>query len=120
MRITQDDISREKAKGNANNDWVSGRITLHTRVRPARSGASHTHASPHRHQVLTQRLVVAAGVANATLEAVTAKFEELYQGTATTPGLYLKERLIVPKVRRNPMRGGGRDVIQGHREGKES
>lgn len=23
VRVTQDDISREKAKGNANNDWVS-------------------------------------------------------------------------------------------------
>lgn len=53
---------------------------------------------PTRHQVLTHRLVVAGGVATATLEAVTAKFEELYQGTAATPGLYLKERLIVPKV----------------------
>lgn len=52
-----------------------------------------------RHQVLTHRLVVAGGVATATLEAVTAKFEELYQGTAATPGLYVKERLIVPKVR---------------------
>lgn len=58
---------------------------------------------PHKHtthtQVLTQRLVAGGGVAGVTLEAVTAKFEELYQGTATTPGLYLKERLIVPKVR---------------------
>ena len=49
-------------------------------------------------QVLTQRLLAAHGV-SASLEEVTAKFEELYQGTATTPGLWTKERLIVPKVR---------------------
>lgn len=50
--------------------------------------------------MLTQRLVAAGGVAS-SLEEVTAKFEELYQGTASTPGLYLKERLIVPKVRKH-------------------
>ncbi len=58
---------------------------------------------PHRVQILTQRLVAGGGVTTATLEAVTAKFEELYQGTVTTPGLYTKERLIVPKVK-NPER----------------
>lgn len=48
--------------------------------------------------MLTQRLVAGGGVAGVPLEVVTAKFEELYQGTPTSPGLYLKERLIVPKV----------------------
>ncbi len=66
VQVTQEDISREKAKGNANNDWL-----------------------------LTQRLLASQGV-SASLEDVTAKFEELYQGTATTAGLWTKERLIVP------------------------
>jgi imidazoleglycerol-phosphate dehydratase len=66
VKVTQEDISREKAKGNANNDWL-----------------------------LTQRLLASQGV-TASLEDVTAKFEELYQGTATTEGLWAKERLIVP------------------------
>jgi hypothetical protein len=48
-------------------------------------------------QVLTQRLLAARGVA-VSLEAVTEKFEELYQGTETVPGLCERERLIVPKV----------------------
>lgn len=118
VRVTQDDISREKAKGNANNDWVGWvelcdgwmaggcpwprhgpRSVSHS---PTISHAHHI-SIPHKHtthtQVLTQRLVAGGGVAGVTLEAVTAKFEEMYQGTATTPGLYLKERLIVPKVR---------------------
>lgn len=50
-------------------------------------------------QVLTQRLLAANGV-KASLEEVTAKFEELYQGTDTVPGLCATERLIVPKVGR--------------------
>lgn len=48
-------------------------------------------------QVLTQRLLAANGV-KASLEEVTAKFEELYQGTDMVPGLCATERLIVPKV----------------------
>lgn len=66
VQVTQEDISRDKAKGNANNDWL-----------------------------LTRRLLASQGV-TASLEDVTAKFEELYQGTATTEGLWAKERLIVP------------------------
>jgi|EP00624_Nannochloropsis_granulata_P003961 imidazoleglycerol-phosphate dehydratase len=66
VQVTQEDISREKAKGNANNDWL-----------------------------LTQRLLASQGV-TASLEDVTTKFEELYQGTALTEGLWAKERLIVP------------------------
>ncbi|GAB5031837.1 imidazoleglycerol-phosphate dehydratase [Nannochloropsis oceanica] len=66
VQVTQEDITREKAKGNANNDWL-----------------------------LTQRLLASQGV-TASLEDVTTKFEELYQGTALTEGLWAKERLIVP------------------------
>ena len=48
-------------------------------------------------QVLTQRLLQGRGV-SVTLEVVIKKFEELYQGTEFTEGLYLTERLLVPKV----------------------
>lgn len=68
--LTQEDITQEKAKGNANNDWA-----------------------------LTQRLLKAKGGVEVTLEEVTAKFEELYQGTESKAGLWTTERLIVPKVR---------------------
>ena len=61
---TRADIMRLKAAGNANNDWV-----------------------------LVQRLVAEAGREISLAEA-TAKFEELYQGTAETPGLKLQERLL--------------------------
>uniref|UniRef100_I2CQQ1 Imidazoleglycerol-phosphate dehydratase n=1 Tax=Nannochloropsis gaditana (strain CCMP526) TaxID=1093141 RepID=I2CQQ1_NANGC len=66
VTVTQDDIARQKAKGDANNDWV-----------------------------LTQRLLASHQV-DVSLEEVTAKFEELYQGTSTSEGLWTKERLIVP------------------------
>uniref|UniRef100_A0A7S4DBG9 imidazoleglycerol-phosphate dehydratase n=1 Tax=Heterosigma akashiwo TaxID=2829 RepID=A0A7S4DBG9_HETAK len=66
--ITSEDVGREKAKGNANNDWV-----------------------------LTQRLCKSKGV-DVTLEAVTEKFEELYQGVPGTPGLCELETLLVPKA----------------------
>lgn len=68
--LTQEDIAQEKAKGNANNDWA-----------------------------LTQRLLKAKGGVEVTLEEVTAKFEELYQGTESKAGLWTTERLIVPKVK---------------------
>lgn len=57
-------------------------------------------------QVLTQRLLASKGV-KASLEAVTAKFEELYQGTDTTPGLCATERLITPKVGCSAPKGSG-------------
>jgi len=47
-------------------------------------------------QVLTQRLIGARGVSS-TLKAVTDVFEEIYQGTSTTPGLCARERLITPR-----------------------
>lgn len=64
--ITQEDIAIEKKKGNSNNDWV-----------------------------LTKRLIESkAGNSNATLEAVTEVFEELYQGTDKVRGLCETESLI--------------------------
>ncbi|CAM9946396.1 unnamed protein product, partial [Phaeothamnion confervicola] len=67
VAITADDILREKVNGNANNDWV-----------------------------LTRRLLAAAGV-ETTLQAVTEKFEELYQGIpGGPPGLCALETLIPP------------------------
>lgn len=67
VEVTGADITAAKAEGNANNDWV-----------------------------LTQRLLQRAGK-EVSLEAVTETFEALYQGTATQPGLHLKESLLITK-----------------------
>ncbi len=56
------DIAAQKAKGNANNDWQ-----------------------------LTLRLLAAAGV-TAELDEVTSRFEDLYQGVDSTPGLWTTEK----------------------------
>jgi len=64
VSISTEDISAEKRKGNANNDWV-----------------------------LTQRLISSKGEV-ASLEVVTEKFEEIYQGVPGTPGLCELERLL--------------------------
>jgi len=63
--IGPEDIRQAKAAGNANNDWE-----------------------------LTQRLLARHGV-EAPLDAVTERFEELYQGTADIPGLYTTERPLL-------------------------
>lgn len=63
--VTEDDIARAKAAGNANNDWV-----------------------------LTQRLVEARGIA-APFDEVKARFEDLYHGTTGRPGLSAAETLLV-------------------------
>lgn len=73
VELSDDDISRAKAKGGANNDWV-----------------------------LTQRLLAERGV-QAALGDVTRRFEELYQGTAGTPGLRSTERLLVSKEKLSRM-----------------
>lgn len=67
--ITLEDISIEKKRGNSNNDWV-----------------------------LTKRLIESKrpGV-DISLQAVTDVFEELYQGTPTTPGLCETETMIVSR-----------------------
>lgn len=65
--VTQDTITEWKARGNANDDWkLSHALILN---------------DPN-------------GQADVTLEQVTATFEEYYQGTVTTPGLYTLETLI--------------------------
>jgi HAD superfamily hydrolase (TIGR01548 family) len=67
VTVTHEDIEQAKMAGNANNDWV----LTHRLMQPFRS--------------------------DITLEDVTEKFEEIYQGTATTPGLYRLETLIPSK-----------------------
>ncbi len=62
--LSPEDVRAAKAKGDANNDWV-----------------------------LTWRLVQAKGV-EASLEEVTERFEHLYWGDETTPGLWETEALI--------------------------
>lgn len=62
--VDGEDIARVKAAGNANNDWV-----------------------------LTWRLLREQGI-EASLEAVTATFEALYQGAPGAPGLRATERLL--------------------------
>ena len=69
-KVSQEDISAEKKKGNANNDWVLSKRLIDARVAPANSP---------------------------TLQQVTDVFEELYQGTASTPGFCETETLITSK-----------------------
>lgn len=68
VQITRDDIAREKAVGNANNDWV-----------------------------LTQRICGQKGV-DISFSDIKEKFEELYQGSAEKPGLRASEKLLVSKA----------------------
>jgi len=65
VQLLDDEISRAKAKGGANNDWE-----------------------------LTLRLLAAHGV-ESSLAEVTRRFEELYQGTPGKPGLRSTERLLI-------------------------
>jgi HAD superfamily hydrolase (TIGR01548 family) len=67
VTITAEDISVEKKKGNANNDWILSKKLIEGLKSPP--------------------LVV-------TLEEVTAVFEEIYQGTTLVPGLCETESLI--------------------------
>jgi len=62
--VTFEDITAAKAAGDANNDWE-----------------------------LTHRMILERGK-EASLEDVTAKFEELYQGVGETPGYRKKETLL--------------------------
>ena len=64
VTVTADDIQSAKAEGNANNDWE-----------------------------LSRRLIERGG-GSASLEEVTARFEELYQGSAGAPGLWKNETLL--------------------------
>jgi len=67
VTLGEGDVAALKAEGDANNDWE-----------------------------VTHRLLAAAGV-EADLAEVTARFEELYQGTADDPGLYRNERMLPSK-----------------------
>ena len=67
VALTADDVRAAKRLPGANNDWI-----------------------------LTQRLMLAAGV-EAPLDDVTARFEDLYQGTAASPGLRRHDRLTVTR-----------------------
>eukprot|EP01065_Artemidia_motanka_P029238 TRINITY_DN35386_c0_g1_i1.p1 TRINITY_DN35386_c0_g1~~TRINITY_DN35386_c0_g1_i1.p1 ORF type:complete len:250 (+),score=67.37 TRINITY_DN35386_c0_g1_i1:61-810(+) len=63
--VTHAEVSEEKRRGNSNNDWV-----------------------------LSQRMIKKGIGKDVSLEDVTAKFEELYQGVPGTPGLRKLETLI--------------------------
>lgn len=65
---TPDDVRAVKALGDANNDWV-----------------------------VSHRLLRRAGV-EASLDEVTARFEDLYQGTGSRPGLKLTETNLLPEA----------------------
>ncbi len=64
VRVSQADISAVKARGHANDDWA-----------------------------LTRTMLAEAGV-DASLDEVTRRFEEVYQGTDEAPGLRRHETLI--------------------------
>eukprot|EP01062_Namystynia_karyoxenos_P028185 TRINITY_DN21401_c0_g2_i1.p2 TRINITY_DN21401_c0_g2~~TRINITY_DN21401_c0_g2_i1.p2 ORF type:complete len:292 (+),score=98.51 TRINITY_DN21401_c0_g2_i1:85-876(+) len=66
--VTHEEVSEEKRKGNANNDWV-----------------------------LSQRLIRSKIGEDVPLAKVTEKFEEFYQGTPGRPGLHTLETLIPAK-----------------------
>jgi histidinol-phosphate aminotransferase len=68
VTVTMQDIEDALRAGDAANDWI-----------------------------VTQRLIAARGV-QADLEGVTARFQTLYLGTAGSPGLRERERLIVPRA----------------------
>jgi histidinol-phosphate aminotransferase len=67
VTLTHDDVSRAKAEGNANNDWV-----------------------------LTERLLEAHGVA-APFDEVKARFEARYHGEDGEPGLSARETMLCTK-----------------------
>ena len=71
VTVTAEEISFEKKKGNANNDWI-----LSKRLIESKRSGSEVHV---------------------TIQEVTDVFEELYQGTSTTPGLCETESLIPSK-----------------------
>jgi histidinol-phosphate aminotransferase len=68
VSVTRQDIEEALRAGDAANDWI-----------------------------VTQRLIAARGV-QTDLESVTSRFQALYLGTAVTPGLRERERLIVPRA----------------------
>ncbi|MCO4747195.1 MAG: TIGR01548 family HAD-type hydrolase [Proteobacteria bacterium] len=67
VSLDEADVLQAKKEGDANNDWV-----------------------------LTQRLLRGRGV-SVELDQVTATFERLVQGAPGVPGLWQKERLLIPR-----------------------
>lgn len=67
VEVTAVDVAAAKAAGDANNDWI-----------------------------LTQRLLAARGVVR-SLDEVTERFEQIYQGSESEPGLWRVERLLVER-----------------------
>jgi HAD superfamily hydrolase (TIGR01548 family) len=67
VTVSSADVETANAAGNSNNDWE-----------------------------LTRRLLAERGV-EASLDEVTARFEELYQGTDDQPGLRSEETLLLPR-----------------------
>lgn len=68
VMVTHDDITVEKKKGNANNDWV-----------------------------LSKRLIESKSQIEVSLDEVTQVFEDIYQGSNGSPGLCETELLIPSK-----------------------
>ncbi|OQS06078.1 imidazoleglycerol-phosphate dehydratase [Thraustotheca clavata] len=68
-KITDADVEAAKLAGDANNDWVLTHRLVHSKLPSSK----------------------------ATLEEITSKFEEIYQGTAAAPGLCSLETLITTK-----------------------
>lgn len=85
VSVTAADIAAQKAMGNANNDWR-----------------------------VTQRLMMAQGV-DADFDEIVRRFEDLYQGTSTTPGLWKTEVLLTNRVWLNRLKenGFGMAVVTG-------
>jgi HAD superfamily hydrolase (TIGR01548 family) len=67
VEVTREELATMVLAGDANNDWV-----------------------------LTQRILAGRGV-EASLEAVTEAYQEVYLGTSTSPGLRESERLLVTR-----------------------
>jgi HAD superfamily hydrolase (TIGR01548 family) len=78
VTVSHEDITVEKKRGNANNDWV-----LTTRLIEAKGGGQ-----------TSSNGVSACDGRVPSLQEVTDEFERLYQGTEDTPGLCESETLI--------------------------
>ena len=87
VEITAGEISIEKKRGNANNDWILSKRLIEGKRSPSAGAVS--------------------------LEEVTQVFEEIYQGTSTTPGLCETETLIpsIGLLKEIARRVGGRVAI---------
>jgi histidinol-phosphate aminotransferase len=75
VELDSEDVEQANAEGDANNDWE-----------------------------LTRRLIAAQGVEQ-TLDEVTKRFEQMYQGSESQPGLRNNEKLMVPPDRLRSLAG---------------